>query len=341
MNAIELCAGGGGQALGLHQAGFHHAALIEIDAHACQTLKLNNSQLKLGWDEIIHGDLNDFLHGRAHTFNNQIDLVAGGVPCPPFSKAGKKLGRDDERDLFPVALELIRIIQPRAVMLENVAGLMESQFADYRQHIRNSLHQLGYRTDWQLLNACDFGVPQLRPRFILVAMREDIWPFFQWPAPSMTLAPTVGETLLDLMASRGWEGAEPWARKANAIAPTLVGGSKKHGGPDLGPARAKAAWQQLGINGHRLGNDDEIPTAGFQGAVLRKGGIRPGFEKMPLLNIRMAARIQGFPDDWQFAGSKTHAYRQVGNAFPPPVAKAIGEAILSALQQFDALANAA
>jgi DNA (cytosine-5)-methyltransferase 1 len=191
---------------------------------------------------------------------------------------------------------------------------------------------MGYSADWRLLHASDFGVPQLRPRFILVALHTEIFPHFTWPAVSTTPPPTVGEALFDLIAAEGWAGAQAWREKANTIAPTLVGGSKKHGGPDLGPARAKAAWKKLGVNGHRVGNDLEIPKTNFKGALLRTGKIRAGFEHMPHLNVRMAARIQGFPDTWTFVGTKTHAYRQVGNAFPPPVAQAVGQQIAIAIR---------
>lgn len=321
--------------MGLHNAGFEHLALIEIDAHACATLRHNNQHLKLGWGEIIEGDLHEFAHIRAHDFHKQVDLLAGGVPCPPFSKAGKKLGPDDERDLFPAALKIVQAIQPRAVLLENVAGLMEEKFASYRQSIRDTLHSMGYCTDWKLLNASDFGVPQLRPRFILVAMQENIWPHFSWPKALQENPKSVGDVLFDLISANGWEGAEAWKAQANDIAPTLVGGSKKHGGPDLGPARAKAAWQKLGINGHRVADENEIPQRNFRGVVMRDGKIKDGFANMPLLSVRMAARIQGFPDCWHFIGTKTHAYRQVGNAFPPPVAQAVGLQIMAALQAFD------
>jgi DNA (cytosine-5)-methyltransferase 1 len=126
---------------------------------------------------------------------------------------------------------------------------------------------------------------------------------------------TVGETLVDLMAANGWEGAFAWAANANEIAPTLVGGSKKHGGADLGPTRARKAWASLGVEGKSLGN--EAPPQGFTG--------------MPRLTLRMAARVQGFPDDWQFAGGKTAAYRQIGNAFPAPVAYAVAMRIKQAI----------
>jgi DNA (cytosine-5)-methyltransferase 1 len=120
------------------------------------------------------------------------------------------------------------------------------------------------------------------------------------------------------MSERGWPGAGPWRDGARGVAPTIVGGSRKHGGPDLGPTRARAAWKALGVDG--LGIADTAPGPDF------------GAHQLPRLTTRMVARIQGFPDSWAFCGRKTAAYRQVGNAFPPPVAKALGEAIRGALK---------
>lgn len=324
--SLELCAGAGGQALGLHQAGFKHLALIDNDAPACATLRLNNIEHRLKWGDIIEADLNDFALTKATNFEGKVDLVAGGVPCPPFSKAGKQLGKDDERDLFPVALDIVSKTKPKAVLIENVAGLLDAKFAEYRDHIDQQFEALGYKTTWNLLQASDYGVPQLRPRVNLVAMLPEYFAYFEWPTPLTTPAPTVGETLYDLMALNGWEGAADWKDKANSIAPTLVGGSKKHGGPDLGPTRAKRQWQVLHVNGHRIG--DAPPEQGYK-------GVREGYENMPLLTVRMAARIQGFPDWWKFSGKKTSSYRQVGNAFPPPVARAVGEQIYKALSMAD------
>jgi DNA (cytosine-5)-methyltransferase 1 len=305
--AMEICAGGGGQALGLELAGFDHAAVVEIDSAACATLRANRPE----WN-VIETDLNTF-DGRPY---KGIDLLAGGVPCPPFSVAGKQLGGEDERDLFPVALRLVEETKPRAVMLENVRGLADPKFAEYRANILKRLQALGYRADWRLLNACDFGVPQLRPRFILVALRDDLAHRFEWPEAQRE-APTVGATLYDLMASRGWLGATRWATAASGIAPTVVGGSKKHGGPDLGPTRARRQWLELGVDG--IGIANEAPDPDFP------------VDAKPKLTVQMVARIQGFPDSWQFQGKKTPAYRQVGNAFPPPVAEAVGGAIYAAL----------
>lgn len=314
LRSLEICAGAGGQALGLEMAGFEHAALIEIDEHACATLRLNRPQ----WT-VVHQDIRDF---RAHQYRG-VDLLAGGVPCPPFSKAGFQLGQDDERDLFPEALRLVEECMPRAVMLENVRGLLDPQFEDYRAQINLRLRSLGYAPRWSLLQASDFGVSQLRPRVLMVALRDEISGYFDWPEGNVEPPSTVGQVLESAMGMGGWEGARAWAEGANSIAPTLVGGSKKHGGPDLGPTRARKAWAALGVDG--LGIADAPPAQGFQG--------------MPKLTVSMAASLQGFPPEWRFAGRKTAAYRQVGNAFPPPVAKAVGGAIARAFARAEEAAE--
>ena len=260
---------------------------------------------------MIEGDVRDVV-GTAF---RGVDLLAGGVPCPPFSVAGKQLGRDDERDLFPEMIRLAGEVQPRAVLIENVRGLLDPAFGSSRRSIEGEFGRLGFEVmGWRLLNASHFGVPQLRPRVAMVALRQEYAPFFQWPVGDPDSAPTVGEALREQMASAGWEGADAWAATANVIAPTLVGGSRKHGGPDLGPTRARQAWARLGVEGRTLA--DAPPGPGHKGPVR--------------LTVHMAATIQGF-NDWKIEGRKTQAYRQVGNAFPPPVAEALGRAILSAL----------
>jgi DNA (cytosine-5)-methyltransferase 1 len=309
LTSLEICTGAGGQAHGLEQAGFDHLALVEIEPPACATLRLNRPE----WN-VIEGDVREF-SGRAF---KGVDLLAGGVPCPPFSKAGKQLGAADERDLFPEAIRLVDECRPQAVMLENVRGLLDAVFEDYRTKVENQLQKLGYRTAWRLLNASDYGVPQLRPRVVFVGLKKNLSDFFHWPVPHEDDPQTVGECLFDLMAANGWRGVERWRTHANAIAPTLVGGSKKHGGPDLGPTRAKRAWAALGVDGHGLA--DDAPARNFVG--------------MPKLTPRMTARIQGFDDAWQFFGRKTAAYRQIGNAFPPPVARAAGLEIAKAIEAF-------
>ena len=306
LTSVEMCAGAGGQALGLEHAGFAHEALVEIERPFCETLRLNRPQ----WN-VCETDLAAF---SGEKFKN-IDLLAGGLPCPPFSVAGKQLGAKDERNLFPEALRLVDEMKPRALMIENVRGFLDAVFEGYRLHLKKQLKKMGYIADWRLLNASEFGVPQLRPRVVIVALRKEYSENFDWPQVSVHNPPTVGETLHDLMSVNGWLGADAWRERANEIAPTIVGGSKKHGGPDLGPTRARKAWASLGVNG--LSIAEEAPERDFVG--------------MPRLTVRMVARLQGFPDDWTFSGRKTWAYRQVGNAFPPPVAEAVASRLHAAL----------
>ncbi|WP_406494449.1 DNA cytosine methyltransferase [Streptomyces sp. NBC_00846] len=388
LTSIEICAGAGGQAIGLHQAGFKHLALVEIDQHAVATLEENIKRLE-GWSwerdycDVISGDVNgflplpisdrpdsglkkpvDFLGGPLGKGN--LDLLAGGVPCPPFSHAGKQLGKDDERDLFPRMLELVEELHPRAVMIENVRGIKDAKFEDYRTYIEARLQGgwakrpetgteeefegFGYEVcEWEVLEASDFGVPQLRPRAVLVAIRKDVLGDLKFVWPTATGEPkSVFDALDESMENRyrpylerGGDIAkvaqkclDAWREKASkaalekkdgGVAPTLVGGSKKHGGADLGPTRAKAAWKQLGVSGMGVAN-------GYELGEKKKSQGRDLFgPDGPMLTVEQAATIQGFPDNWEFTGGKTAQYRQVGNAFPPPVAEVVGKAIADVL----------
>lgn len=308
LNSIEICAGAGGQALGLSKAGFNHIALVEYEKDYCTVLKKNRPD----WN-VICKDVKSF---DGWPYRMKVDLLAGGVPCPPFSVAGKQKGAEDERDLFPEMLRLVEEIVPRAVMIENVRGFLDSAFDEYRSQIFSQLDRLGYNTQIQLLQAADYGVPQLRPRVVIIGIRKDIKKNFEYPIPERDKTLTVGETLKDLMGANNWKGTEEWGKKANKIAPTIVGGSKKHGGPDLGPVRARKAWLELGVDGTGVAN--EAPEEEFEG--------------VPRLTPRMIARIQGFPDDWNFGKRKTAVCRMMGNAFPPPVAEAVGKKIREVLE---------
>jgi DNA (cytosine-5)-methyltransferase 1 len=308
MKSIEICAGAGGQALGLEQAGFQHIALVEIDPSACMTLRKNRPQ----W-HVIEGDVQSF---SAKCYPG-VDLLAGGVPCPPFSIAGKQLGKDDERDLFPEALRLVEECSPKAVLLENVRGLFFPKFDSYRAAIVKKLGELSYTSFWELIEASHHGVPQQRSRTILIALKNEYADYFAWPLGVAAPPPTVGQLLLPEMGKNGWEGAAEWAQAADGIAPTIVGGSKKHGGPDLGPTRSRQAWDRLGVDGRGIA--DSPPG--------------PDFVGQPRLTVKMAGLLQGFPPNWEFAGRKTASYKQVGNAFPPPVAKALGSSIKLALEK--------
>ncbi|MGW3860543.1 DNA cytosine methyltransferase [Streptomyces sp. NPDC005047] len=381
LTSIEICAGAGGQAVGLHNAGFDHRALVEWDPHAVQTLSANVAGWP-GWDAkradgLKPMDVKRFL--KSEEYENlglkpgDLDLLAGGVPCPPFSLAGKQLGKDDERDLFPAALDIIKALLPKAVMIENVRGILEPPevFIEYRADILQDLGDLGYvvprieenwtparkdmamRGVWRRLDAKDFGVPQLRPRAILVVIHKKYLNGdsgdFPWPVRLDGEGATVAEALKETMEERlrpfwdkneeglptkarkrtgrdvfqDWlESAEKAAASNRGVAPTLVGGSRKHGGADLGPTRAKKAWESLGVNAMGLANDPDHCDP--ERDLFRDTG--------PMLTVEQAAIIQGFPRGWKFQGKKTARYRQVGNAFPPPVAEAVGRAIAAVLR---------
>ncbi|MEU9706024.1 DNA (cytosine-5-)-methyltransferase [Streptomyces sp. NPDC047981] len=376
--SIEICAGAGGQAIGLHEAGFRHLALVEIDKHAAKTLERNINALESWSWEKQHCDLlakdvklfepdTDLPKSGDLLKRDGVDLLAGGVPCPPFSHAGKQLGKYDERDLFPRMLELVKELQPRAVMIENVRGLMDPKFSDYRDWIVAELQGGTYREEdgnavtlrgldytvchWGVLEASDFGVPQLRPRAILVAIRNDVLKDvkYEWPTPTHEEPVSVAEALDLSMEERYkqyFDGADGqrardalkrWRDaaggrdrelkgKGGGIAPTLVGGSKKHGGADLGPSRAKAAWRLLGVSGLGVANDIET-------CRVKESEDRDLFgPDGPMLTVEQAAMIQGFPKGWVLDGGKTAQYRQVGNAFPPPVAAAVGKSIIEVLK---------
>ena len=310
LTSIEFCAGAGGQALGLEQAGFEHLLLVDNDADCCRTLGANRPE----WN-VVCADMDAYDDVDV----SDIDLFAAGLPCPPFSIAGKQLGAKDERNLFPAALRLVASTQPKVVLIENVRGFLSKSFAEYRDELRAAFSKLGYQVDWRLLDAKNFDVSQTRSRVAIVAAKPAYWDHFAFPDPQTSAPVPVGDLLADLMGQNGWPGVDAWRAQANAVAPTIVGGSKKHGGPDLGPTRARAAWRAMGVNGSSLA--ENAPDAAHQG--------------LPRLTNRMVARIQGFPDDWTFTGRKTAAYRQIGNAFPPPVARALGLAIKQAILAVD------
>lgn len=309
LQSLELCAGAGGQALGLERAGFDHLALVEIEK-ACRATLMHN---RPNWT-VLEGDQADLTHFDATPYRG-VPLLAGGLPCPPFSKAGRQLGASDERNLFPAFLRIVDEARPDAILVENVRGFLDRAFDGFRSDFAKAMTALGYTVGWRLFSAAEFGVSQLRPRVAIVGFRTGTGDAFDWPEPRKAPAPSVGAVLHDLMAENGWHGADDWRAQASGIAPTIVGGSLKHGGPDLGPTRARQAWAKLGVDGRGVANAP--PDRDFVG--------------MPRLTVPMVARIQGFPDDWVFTGRKTPAYRQVGNAFPPPVAEALGRVIAKAL----------
>jgi DNA (cytosine-5)-methyltransferase 1 len=321
LTAVELCAGGGGQALGLERAGFTPVLLAEIDPDCCETLRRNRPC----WP-VLQGDITRM---PARSLAGA-DLVAGGLPCTPHTRGGRQLGAADERHLWDAALTIIADARPRAVMLETSNAILSPRFTLERGATLRKLHALGYLTSWVVIYASEYGVPQYRRRAVLAAFSgPGEFRDFAWPERDLGPPATVGDALFPLAAADGWEGARAWAAGAQDAAPVVVGGSRKHGGADLGASQGKAAWRRLGID--PMGIADGPP--GPDGKYPRGRGLTGDAGQTGLmLTVEMAARLQGFPPDWEFSGGKTSRYRQVGNAFPAPAAAAVGTAIRNALK---------
>ncbi|MEU1211368.1 DNA cytosine methyltransferase [Streptomyces sp. NPDC005791] len=311
---VDVCAGAGGLALGLEQAGFDPVLLVDNKAVACETLHLNRPT----WD-VLEMDLLDFVPDE-YPKTYDVDLLSAG---PPRVKSNATAGRAETREeqrLLEAAVLLTHSIQPRALLIENVPGLVAApEFGSLRTFISEELEHLGYRLHWFVLNAADFGVPQDRKQGVLVALKERYSALFRPPLPTVDKHVSVGMALRRSMAARGWLGADAWAAQALSVAPTLVGGSDNRGGADLGPTGTKKAWARMGVNGGALA--DEVPGPDLDGS-----------SEMIKLTDSQAALLQSFPREWQFAGRKTARYRQIGHASPPPVGAALGRAVAAALE---------
>ncbi|MGW4445176.1 DUF6339 family protein [Streptomyces sp. NPDC004682] len=311
--SLELCAGAGGQALGLERAGFEPVMLVDTKADACFTLDLNRPH----WDAVCMDVVRFDPSSRPDVM--AVDLVSGGLPRVKSVATVGRAEDTEERQVLRAAISLACRIRPKAVLFENVPDLVESaEFETDRAWIEEELKRVGLHPSWKVLNASDFNVPQNRKSGFLVALSDPFFARFAWPSPSGEAAPSVGQALGPSMSARGWPGAEDWIRKANRIAPALVGGSDRRGGADLGPTGSKKAWAALGVNGNSLG--DELPGPDF------------AIDGDPRLTVEQAAMIQSFPEDWKLFGGKTSRYRQVGHAMPPPLATALGLAIATALR---------
>lgn len=314
MRFVDVCAGAGGLALGLEQAGFKPVLLLDNKPVACETLRMNRPQ----WD-VLEMDLLDFVPDE-HPQTYDVDLLSAGLPRVKSSATVARTETNEEERLLEAAVLLAHSIQPRAVIIENVPGLVDAAaFELLREFVRKELEHLGYRLHWFVLNAADFGVPQDRKQGVLVALKERYFHSFRPPVRTAPKHLSVGDALRQSMAARGWSGADAWADQATSVAPTLVGGSDNRGGADLGPTGTKAAWARMGVNGGALA--DEAPGPEVDDC--------PGLIK---LTDVQAALLQSFPADWLFAGRKTARYRQIGHASPPPVGEALGTAVAQALR---------
>lgn len=326
--SAELFAGGGGLALGMEKAGFNHLLLNEFDRHACETLRKNRPD----WN-VIEGDIHDI---DFTPYKGKIDFLSGGFPCQAFSYAGKRLGFEETRGtLFFELARAVKEIQPKVFLGENVRGLFEHDNGRTLQTIKNVIAELGYTLiDPKVLRAIQYNVPQKRERLILIAIRNDIAPFveFKWPS----VAPQV-RTLRDAFYSGDLystdvpisggqkypeskrkvlelvpEGGD-WRNLPEEIARDYMKGSYALGGGKTGMAR-------------RLSMDEPSLTLTCAPAQKQTERCHP-IETRPL-TVREYARIQTFPDDWEFCGNLSAQYKQIGNAVPVNLSWAIGRSLI-------------
>ncbi len=328
---LELFAGAGGLAIGLEKAGLRCKALNEIDKWACQTLRKNRPN----WN-VIEGDIQDVDFSE---FKNQVEVVTGGFPCQAFSYAGKKLGLQDARGtLFYEFARVVQEVNPLICIGENVRGLLNHDKGKTLQGMMSILDEIGYRViPVQVLKAIHYNVPQKRERLFVVGIRKDIPIDFEYPqafrniytlkdalrkgplydtdVPKSkgSLYPEHKKKVLDLVPPKGY-----WKDLPLNIQKEYMGKSFYLGGGKTGMAR-------------RIGWDEPSLTLTCSPAQKQTERCHPD-ETRPF-TVREYARIQTFPDEWDFAGSVSQQYKQIGNAVPVNLAKEMGYAIIRFLNK--------
>ena len=326
--SIELFAGGGGLALGLHKAGFDHIMLNEYDKSACATLRYN----KPGWN-VIEADIHkvDFKQ-----YNGNVDLLSGGFPCQAFSYAGNKAGFEDARGtLFFELARAVKECNPKVFMGENVRGLFTHDNGKTLKVIKNVIEDLGYTlVEPQVLKAILYQVPQKRERLILIAIRNDIANMvkFQYPSPYERVLTLKDAFFKGVLYDTDVPSSEYQAypkRKAEIMAHVPMGGYWKDLPTELQVEYMKGSFHMGGGKtgiARRLSYDEPSLTLTCAPAMKQTERCHPS-ETRPL-SIREYARIQTFPDDWEFMGNIAAKYRQIGNAVPVNLAWAVGRSLI-------------
>lgn len=332
---LELFAGAGGLAIGMEKAGFKSVLLNELDKHACNTLRLNRPK----WN-VIEGDVSklDFTE-----YKNSIDILSGGFPCQAFSYAGKKLGFQDARGtLFYEFARAVKETNPKVIIAENVRGLLKHENGKTLEAIKSVIDEIGYQlVEPRVLKAVFYQVPQKRERLFLVAIRKDLAPCvsFNWPSPykrimTMRDALIAGELYpTDVPASIGQKYPK---RKAEILAQVPQGGYWRDLSDKLQREYMKASYFLGGGKtgmARRLSWDE--PSLTLTCAPAQKQTERCHPDETRPLTVREYARIQTFPDDWEFSGPITAQYKQIGNAVPVNLAYAMGRALTLLLNDIE------
>lgn len=329
---LELFAGAGGLAIGLEQSGLKCVALNEIDKYACETLRKNRPN----WN-VLEGDIKDLDFSK---YKGEIDLITGGFPCQAFSYAGNRLGLKDARGtLFYEFARVVNEVKPPICIGENVKGLLRHDKGKTLAGMISILDEIGYRVvPVQVLKAIYYNVPQKRERLILVGIRKDIDIEYQYPKPNHRVYnledalkkgelydcdvpksagskyPETKRKVLDLVPPKGY-----WRDLPIEIQKEYMGKSFYLGGGRTGMAR-------------RIGWDEPSLTLTCSPAQKQTERCHP--EETRPFTVREYARIQTFPDKWEFAGSVSQQYKQIGNAVPVNLAKEIGYSVVKFLNEY-------
>lgn len=336
---IELFAGAGGLALGMEKAGFKSVLLNELDKHACNTLRKNRPT----WN-VVEGDISkvDFSE-----YKDQVDILTGGFPCQAFSYAGKKLGFEDTRGtLFFEFARAVKEINPKVILAENVRGLLNHENGQTLDVIKNVIDELGYElVEPRVLKAVFYQVPQKRERLILVAIRKDLARFvqFTWPSPYkriMTMADALKKGDLydkDVPKSAGQIYPQ---RKMEILSQVPQGGYWRDLPDDLQREYMKKSYF---LGGGKTGMARRLswnePSLTLTCAPAQKQTERCHPDETRPLTVREYARIQTFPDGWEFTGPLTAQYKQIGNAVPVNLAYAVGRSLIKLLNDIESLIN--
>ena len=334
---VELFAGAGGLAIGLEKAGFKSIIHNEIDKHACNTLRKNRPE----WD-VIEGDITniDFT-----PYRYEVDIVSGGFPCQAFSYAGNKLGFEDTRGtMFFEFARAVKETNPKIFIAENVRGLLSHENGQTLEAIKNVIDELGYKlVEPRVLKAIFYRVPQKRERLILVGIRKDLADYveFKWPSPYkriMTMKDGLKKGDLyptDVPKSDGQKYSQ---RKSEILSHVPQGGYWRDLPDDLQREYMKKSYfLSGGKTGMARRLSWEEPSLTLTCAPAQKQTERCHPEETRPLTVREYARIQTFPDDWEFTGPLTAQYKQIGNAVPVNLAHAIGRSLIRLLNDIEAI----
>lgn len=327
---IELFAGAGGLALGLEKAGFEEIGLIEIDRKACDTLRLNRPNWNVIEEDVVEFSKKNLLK-EFNLQKGELDLLSGGYPCQSFSYAGKRLGIDDVRGtMFYYYAEFLRQLQPKMFLAENVKGLTTHDGGKTMKTMLDVFEELGYEVKWRVLDAWNYGVAEKRQRVVIIGIREDLKDKikFEYPKPH-DYKPVLKDVLQNVPKSEGAKYPEKKKKVFDLVPP---GGYWKDLPDDVARDYMKSCYF---MGGGRTGIARRLswnePSLTLTCSPMMKQTDRCHPDESRPFTTREYARIQSFPDDWNFAGKMSDVYKQIGNAVPVELARNVGESIMKAL----------